>query len=833
MEPPASAPRFLGLAAWEVDGQRFEIASRQKLDSRIVLPFFSRNGELLAGLLERARPSRGLRGAPLLGLETIGFDFSGVDETADIRTYGRAMFTARAAVALDETRPPIALPSMARSIGYLTELTLPLLQPVAPPSADTIDVGWDGGQHRILFRPVEEWVRLLLSPEAPPCGEEVLTLLRALVAPAHDPQRLDGSSAGGEAFVHGERDRVWSADRLAASLAESRDAAGGRRLTGDVSGDLRFLRFHRVDHEGHAIELVTPATGVSVSMLPYVVADGTAYFVLWHETRAAALERRARQPLYDLPVAVRHVNATGFFVSPDEAKSLQRDATVLASELLARAFGARVTVRSAESLGPAAEPASSVSTEIRHRLACALEAGSIGALPPDTFLISAGELAGAVSRGLVKDPVIVSGLLHLAGRLRIDPFARARAPERDERTRAVFIDKMTEGSIVQRRLEGYSSIENEQLQAPTYRRLMTLLQHEFGLRIVFPRADKDRTFFKAAYRVFMAADRGEDRALQGLHFSHDAFHFALGNFTPPPPPDFDEWYASGAPAPAEVKPEGKEWDVFSKALKHAENEATFFSFWTLYAEHLPLARHVGKLTFFEALRDLGITDRAAAWSVYLDVVHEAVLPDVIRAHPVYRARKDVSGLFDYMLGFRDYHFKDIAIAWKFAVKEPYRGYTTRFGIYEHDLARYLANVHSFSHRLASYPPGLNPLLAACADVRVDLSLRVWDVIKALKLLRAASLTAATPGQVEERRGFLLLAAQIMSALEGKRAELGELRGAVGNAEITPDNEDTFAKIAALSADVERTRQELWDRVARTGLLQEAVIAEERTRELPR
>lgn len=834
MEPRAPAPRFLGLVAWEVDGQRFEIASRKKLDSRVVLPFFSRNGELFAGLLERARPSRGLRGAPLVGLEAIGFDFSGVDETGDIGTYGRAMFTARAAVEVDETRSPIALPSMARSIGYLTELTLPLLQPIAPPSADEIDVTWDDLRHRILFRPVKEWVRLLLSPEAPPCGEEVLTLLRALVAPAHDPQRLDGSREG-DAFVHRERERVWSADRLAASLAESRDAASGRRLTDDASGDLRFLRFARVDHEGHAIELVTPATGVSVSMLPYVMADGTAYFVLWHETRAAALERRARQPLYDLPVPVRYVNATGFFVSPDEARMLEVDPTALANALLARAFGGRVAVRTAESLGPAAEPASSVSTELRHRLACALDAASIGALPPDALLISADELALAVSRGLVKDPVIVSGLLHLAGRLRIDPFARARAGTGagDERIRAAFVDKMTEGSIVQRRLKGYSSIENEQLQAPTYRRLMTLLQHEFGLRIAFPRADKDRTFFKAAYRVFMAADRGEDRALQGLHFSHDAFHFALGNFTPPPPADFEEWYASGAPAPAEVKPEGKDWDVFSKALKHAENEATFFSFWTLYDEHLPLARHVGKLTFFEAMRDLGVTDRAEAWSLYLDVVHEAVLPDVIRNHPVYRERKDVSGLFDYMLGFRDYHYKDIAIAWKFAVKEPYRGYTTRFGIYEHDLARYLANVHSFSHRLASYPPGLNPLHAACADVRVDLSLRVWDVIKALKLLRAASITAAVPAQVEERRGFLSLAEQLMSALEAKRAVLTELRGAIGNAEITPDNEETFAKIAALGAHVEQIRQDLWDRVGRTGLLQEAVIAEERTRELPR
>ncbi len=837
MESSAESNRFLGLGAWVVDGQRFEIASRRKLDSRVVLPFFSRRGELFAGLLERARPARGLRGVPLVGFEAIGFDFAGVDETADIKSYGRAMFTARAGVEIDETRSPIALPSMARSIGYLSELMLPLLQPVAPPPSDDIDVAWDGAHHRIVFRGVAEWERLLNAPDAPPCGEEVLTLLRALAPAAPKPMRVSPvGHAAGEAFLARERqrDNVWSAARMATALAERHDPARGRRVEVLTAEDLRFLKLDRVAYAGHTLELVTPATGVSVSMLPYVMAGDVAYFVIWSETRAAALERRARQPLYDLPVPVRYANATGFFVSSDEVKLLQTDPLALATELLGRAFGAAVSVRSVEQAGPAAEPASSVSTEIRHRLVCALEAASLGELPPSAFLISAEELSRAVEGGVVKDPVVVSGLLHLAPRLGVDPFARARSSERP--TARAFVDKMTEGSVVQRRLQGYSSIEKEQLQAPTYRRLMTLLQHEFGLRIVFPRADKDRTFFKAAYRVFMAADRGEDRALQGLHFSHDAFHFALGNFTPPPPPDFDDWYVSGAPNPAEVEPVGKDWDLFAKALKHAENEATFFSFWTLYDEHLPLARHVGKLTFYEALRDMGITDRAAAWSLYLEVVHDAVLPSIVRDHPVYRGRKDVSGLFDYMLGFRDYHYKDIAIAWKFAVKEPYRGYTTRFGVYEHDLERYLANVHSFSARLADYPPGINPLLAACADVRVDLSLRVWDVVKALKLLRAASVSAAKPspsGQVEERRAFLALAEDVMAELEAKRAQLVELRAAVSNAEITPNNEDTFAKVAQLGADVERVRQRLWDRVGATGLLAEAVIAEERTRELPR
>src|SRR4051812_47973555 len=106
---------FLAVGAWDVDGQRFEIASRPKLDSRVVLPFFTRNGEIYAGVLERARPARTLREAPLVGLEAIGFDFSGVDETADIRSYGRAIFTARAGVEIDDTVLATALPSMARS----------------------------------------------------------------------------------------------------------------------------------------------------------------------------------------------------------------------------------------------------------------------------------------------------------------------------------------------------------------------------------------------------------------------------------------------------------------------------------------------------------------------------------------------------------------------------------------------------------------------------------------------------------------------------------------------------------------------------------------------
>ena len=154
--------RFLSVGAWEIDGERFEIASRPKLDSRVVLPFFERDGELFAGVLERIRPSRALRGAPLLGLEAIGFDFSGVDETADIKSYGRAIFTARAGVEIDDAAVAVALPSMARSIGYLTELTLPLLLGIRPPKGDDLEVSWDG---RAPSHPVPP--RQRVAPPAP------------------------------------------------------------------------------------------------------------------------------------------------------------------------------------------------------------------------------------------------------------------------------------------------------------------------------------------------------------------------------------------------------------------------------------------------------------------------------------------------------------------------------------------------------------------------------------------------------------------------------------------------------------------------------------------
>ena len=809
MEQLTGTPSFLTLGAWELDGRTYEIAGRRKLDSRHVLPWFRHDGEIVAGVLERERHSRAVRGAPLLGLEAIGFDFSGVDQAGDIRAYGRAIFTERTHVVPDETALQIALPSWARSVGYLTELALPLLLEIQPPPARELAVSWDGGDHRIVFQPVRELVARLEA--GGPCGEELVTMLAALQPPA---SRLP--TAGPADFAPRPAE-VWSVEQLAASLAEATSA--GRRI-GDVRGeDLGFLKSWRMRRAGdHWVELVTPHSGVSLSILPYLRGPHGTYVLLWNELRPAALERRAHQPLFDLPVPLRYANATGFFLSPDEQAALDRDARPVLERLLARVLpGAAVRIRTQVRLGPAAEPDNSLSTELRHRYACELDPASLPALPEGAFLMELADLARAAAEGLVRDPVVTCGLLQLG----VDPFARARTG--DPIQRRAYLDRMTEGSQVQRRLKTYSSIEAEQLEAPTYARLMTVLQHEFGLRIVYPKADKDRSFFKAAYRVFMASDRGEDRALQGLHFSHDCFHFALGNFTPPAMPDFERWYASGEPAPAEPEPVGKDWEDYASALKHAENEATFFSFWTLYREHLPLARHVGKLTFFEAMRDLGYLDRETIWPIYLELVDRATIPEAIAKHPA--MRPDIALLFEYMRGFRDYQMTDIRTAWKYAVKEPYRTYAIRFGIYEHDLARYLDGVATFCARLAKVPPGLNPLLAACADVKVEIALRVWDLMKGLKLARDP---AGTP---EARVRLLALADATMRDLEACRGELAALRGTIHDAEITSRNEDAYTRIAALAARVAGVRHAWWDALA--SVLPESTLAVERERELPR
>ena len=769
-----------------------------------MLPWFRHEGQLIAGVLERERPSRALRGAPLLGIEAVGFDFSGVDQAGDIRAYGRAVFTERTRVVPDDAALQLPLPSWARSIGYLTELALPLVLQIQPPAWRELAVAWDGGEHRVVFRPVRE---LIASLDTVPCGEDLVALLGAL-APASGMAPLAGE------FVPNPDD-VWSALHLAASLAQP----GRGERAGEPRGDeLRFLSAWRVRGPGGRWhELVTPGTGVTVSMLPYLRGRDGTYVLLWNELRPAALERRVRAPLFDLPVPLRYANAPGFFISTDEQALLARDPRALLELLLGRLLPG-VRVRADARLGPAAEPDNALSSELRHRFACELD--TLPALPEGAFLIELDELRRAVADGLVRDPVVTGGLLSLG----VDPFVRAR--EGDPARRRAYLDRMTEGSEVQRRLATYSSIESEQLQAPTYARLMTLLQHEFGLRIVYPKTEKDRSFFKAAYRVFMAADRGEDRALQGLHFSHDCFHFALGNYTPPAMDDFERWYASGEPAPGDPAPSGAAWDEFSRALKHAENEATFFSFWTLYQEHLPLARHVGKLTFFEAMRDLGYHDRASVWPLYLELVDDARIPTAITAHPLYAQRPDIAGLFEYMRGFRDYQLGDIRTAWKYASRDPYRIYATRFGIYDDNADRYIRGVSLFSARLARVPPGLNPLLAACADVRVELALRVWDVMKGLRLAR----DRATP---DTRVQLLAMAETAMRGLARIRSRMTWLRESIRDAELTARNEDAYEQIAALVVNVGEARRTWWQAIGGTGLVPEATIDEQLARELPR
>ena len=779
---------FLTLGAWEAEGIRFEIASRRKLDSRVVVPYFrDASGELFVGLLERERAARSLRGEPVRGLETIGFDFKGVDETADLLAYGETMFGARTQLRLDPSALQLALPSYARSIGYLTELSLPLLAPVLPPPAVELPVEWDGEQHRIVFVPART---------AAGRSEDVTLLARALWP--LPPRRWEGSAQL-------PADSSWSNDQIAAFVQRPADRGQLRRLAGPV--EPRFLELSQLGKW----EIVTPGTGVSLALLPYVVSQGEPHFLLWHETRVAALERAEHAPLYDLPLPARYLNATAAYVQP------QADLKAEAAGMVERLLGARL--QSFELLG-SGEPSPGTSSELRHRAAVELS-GLPARLPDDAVLVSARELCAAVADGRVRDPVIVTGLLQLG----FDPFRALR--DGDPGRRDAYLRAMTQGSVVQRRLQSYSSIEGEQLQSRTYARLMTLLQHQYGVRIAYPKTEKDREFFKAAFRVFMAADRGENRGLQGLHWSHDAYHFALGNFAAPALADFEQWYASGAPPPPEQPPSGPEWEVYSRALKAAENEATFFSFWTLYAEHEPLKLHVGKLTYWEALRDLGITERAPAREIYDAVVDRAELPAHVSSHPVYQARPELQSLFKYMLGFRPYHFKDIEVAWRFAQKEPYRGYTARFGIYESDLAKYLEHVRTFQERLAQTPPGFNPLLAAWAETRLDLHLRVWDVIKALKLLRKPARSN------HERRGFLNLGEQLIAELQGLRKRLQPLRERITDAEITARNEQTFTAIHALGAEIEAVRQRLWDQVAATGLLEPSVVAAERTRELPR
>jgi len=790
VEKLSGTPSFLSVSGFAVGSAMYEIVSRRRLDTRQVVPYFEHDGVVHVGVLERTRASRPI--GDRSGLEPIGFDFSGVDETADIRDYGRAIFSTRAGVEIDGERLAIPLPSMARSIGWNTELALPLLLPIKPPPSRAIEVSWDGGQHRILFRPANE----------PLTGhhDEQLAIAIAALTP-----RAKRSFAGDDrAFVERRRDHQWLANAVRAPI----DLLFERRENLRAE-DLRFLRLERERYDDQWWEVATPPSSVSAAVLPYVVCDGEPHFLLWAELRVAALERRARQPIYDLPVHPRHINATAQYV-----KALDSDARGLAEQILRDTMHRAIAVRSAEVLG-IAEAAPSFSREQRMRIACQID--PIDELPDDVAVVSATELARAVNEGVVRDPVIVAGLLDLG----FDVFAEARRG--DPRERRAFLDRMTEGSIVQRRLKTYSSIEQEQLEAKTYARVMLLLQHEYGVRIAYPSSERDRSFFKAAFRVFMAAPRGdEDRALQGLHWSHDAFHFALGNYTLPMTTSFDAWYLSDDKLPPPLAPEGALFEDYAAALKAAEDEATFFSFWQLYEEQPSLARHVGKLTYWEALRALGVTSREDARAIFDDVTTRAVIPERVSGHPAYDER--LRSLFEYMRGFRDYHLKDIREAWAHASRDMYRGFFLRFGIYESDAARYVASVQGFMERLEREPPGLDPLRALAADVRVAIALRVFDLTKSLRLQRKV----LSP---EQRRLSLHLAHVHLEAIEHANDRLSDLKSKLHDAELSTANEARFAELNALAAEVEEVRRHIWDDAAT--VLPADVVAAERARELPR
>lgn len=786
IEPLQDEPGFLSLTGFRVGATVYELASRRRLDTRQVVPFFDHEGVRYVGVLERERASRRVRGAEPIGLEPIGFDLAGVDETGDVLSHSRAIFTARAGVELDGARSAQPLPSLARSIGWSTELALPLLLPIKPPPSHTLDVSWDGGHHRIVFCAADSLASIVRARVV----AEDLSIALPVLRPR--PRR----AFVGDAPVEG----AWDRARLAAATrAPATDSF--ERVTDLRGKDLRFLSVHRVRERDQWIEVVTPRAGASAAVMPYVVSGGEPYFLLWTEIRVAALERHARQPIFDLPLHPRHINATARYVDPSD---LQKPPAVLAAEVLRASFERDVRVLSAELLSTA-EPVPSYGNEVRARILC--ELAPPASLPADVIMVSATELASAVAEGVVRDPVIVATLLDLG----FSPFTEEEEPAK----RRAFIERMTEGSTVQRRLRSYSSIETEQLGSRSYARLMLLLQHEYGVRIAYPETESDRSFFKAAFRVFMAAPRGdENRALQGLHWSHDAFHFALGNYTLPAAVGFAEWYLSGAPLPAPLPEEGEVYEGYVRALKAAEDEATFFSFFQIYEEQPSLKQHVAQLTFWEALQRMQLAGHAR--EIFDDVTTRALLPRSVAEHPLYR--DEIKGLFEYMLGFRDYHLKDIREAFRHASRDVYRGFFLRFGVYESDSDRYVASVRSFMRRLSAQPPGLDPLRAMSADVRVSIALRVFDVTKSLRLQRTTCAARA----LARAEGYLTTLDALHRRLEALRAELHD-------AELSPANERRFAALNALAADVEALRQQIWEEAE----LPAEALALERRRELPR
>ncbi|MCC6647497.1 MAG: hypothetical protein IT374_18235 [Polyangiaceae bacterium] len=792
---------YLRFSRWTCDAGAFEIARRPRLDTRQIVPYFDVGGVRHVGVLSRRRVSRTVRGAPALGWEAIGIELSDVDETGDVLSLERAMFAERTGVRVDDDALTVPLPSHARSVGYLAELSLPLAVPIVPPGCSRLDVRWSGGEHEVLFLPLDE-ARGALG--ARPAGEDLALLLAALgpSLPRAAPALPELAAA-----VLGARAHVVTADDLAVHASASAPRVGTREELPAV--ELGFLRQATLDADGARWSVLTPSVGESVAVVPLVRAGSDVFVVLARELRPALAERALSQPIFDLPVHPLHVNALARYLSPGAAT-----ATELAEAALSPSL-AGSEIAWAERLPPL-EPAPGITSELRHVVLAGL-ASLPARLPEFVVLVELGELGRALASGSVRDPVVALALDAL-GR---DPFSAARAGA--PAARRAFVAAMTQGSVVERRLRGYSSIEQEQLLSPTYARLMTLLQHEHGVRVVFPASPRDRGFFKASFRVFMADDRPDQRDKQGLHWSHDAFHFALGNYAPPATRALEAWYASDEPTPPASPPEGREWEAYRDALKTAEDEATFFSFYTLLDERPSLARHVGQLTYRDALLSLGVRDAREARRLFDELTREGrVPPELARA-----SDPAAASLFSYMAGFRDYHDKDIRAAYAYASRDPYRATLAEFGLYSCDHAAYVAGVRGFAGRLEAIVPSLNPLLARLAEVRLDLHLRVWDVIKALKLARAATSSVAARADV-----FARLTSRL-PALRAIDREIAGARALVRHAELTPENERLLGVAVELGAAVERSRDELWAALAQTGLVGADVLAEERAREVPR
>jgi hypothetical protein len=828
---------FLALTGIRQGTVRKEIVSRPKLDTRQVLPFYrAADGTLQVGVLERDRVARPLVGAPLRGWEAIGIDFGGVDETGDILRYGAEVFSAHAGVEVDAEALVLPLPSHARSIGYLTELGLPLLLPVKPPPAATFPVSWANETHTIRFDDLDKTIDEIREGRIP-AAESLWLLLWALRAGEAERRTLErdhpapeGEAHGGTTIAGALTTRADLAAKLLAPLDPHEVSTWVRAPL--TPSELSFLSFHELPAAcgPDRWEVVVPGSGQALAVLPFVTAaeTGKRIYFLYEEPRLAAWERSQSAPLFDLPTSTSFVNAAASFLSAAEKATIEDEgdegAAAVARAVTERSFpGAAVS--SIVSLSPALDTCPGTTAEQRRTAVVRLAAWPT--LPPTGIAMTEDELLAAVADGLVHDPVVPLALLAL-GR---DPFVVLRAGEAP--ARRAFVDRLTEGSVVQRRLRSYSSIEREQLGAITYARLMLTLQHRFGVRIVYPETEADRSFFKAAFRVFMASDREEQRALQGLHWSHDAYHFALGNYTLPDSFDFEAFYQGDDELPP--PPDERARADYRAALKAAEDEATFFSFFTLFADQPTLTRHVAQLTFWEALTQLGLAESATARAIFDALTVRAEIPEVLRDHPLYAAREDLRSLFEYMRGFRDYHFKDIDIALGYAVKDAYRGFFLRYGLYEHDAARYIESVRAFPARLAAERPGLHPLLAALSDQKVGIALLVWDVTKALRLLRKVTRATVSDDTVRrERRRSILRAmdpflARLDAAAETERAIRSQIQGA----ELTARNERLLGEINRLADSLAALHVDLWNAVESFDGVAKEVVAKERTRKLPR